>query len=549
MCFINLHMDKNYPDDSAPIIDPKLLEVLQPLMEPCDRKTYGQRLKVAAQKLGKSVRTVQRLMKHWQEEGLRAFTKSERADKGQFRISEDWLKFIIKTYEQGNREGKKTTPIQVAVKVKIEAQRLGRTDAPSHMAVYRILNPIIKEKEQKKSLRSPGWKGSRLVLPTRDGQAIEVEYSNQVWQCDHTPADILLVDSSGQLLGRPWLTTVVDTYSRCVMGFNLGFDAPSSEVVALALRHAILPKTYSPEYGLHCEWGTYGTPIYFYTDGGKDFRSDHLQQIGAQLGFTCYLRRKPSDGGIVERVFGTLNTQLLSTLPGYTGSNVQERPENAEKDACLSIQDLERIIVRFFTDNYNQSLDSRTQQTRFQRWESGLAITPVLPTERELDICLMKSTQRRVQRGGVVQFENLIYKGEHLSGYEGKQVSLRYNPADITAIWVYCRDKGEEVFLTRAFAQSLETTSMTLADARAARKELRRSHQNISNTSILAEVESRQQEVAKTVKHKRKKAQTEFKAPPSLSPPEQEDAGMEETEELSVQAMQPVKIWDLDEDY
>jgi transposase InsO family protein len=44
----------------------------------------------------------------------------------------------------------------------------------------------------------------------------------------------------GQLMRRPWLTTVIDTYSRCIVGINLGFDAPSSQVVALALRHAML---------------------------------------------------------------------------------------------------------------------------------------------------------------------------------------------------------------------------------------------------------------------------------------------------------------------
>lgn len=69
-----------------------------------------------------------------------------------------------------------------------------------------------------------------------------MEYSNHIWQCDHTRADILLVDQHGEPLARPWLTTVIDTYSRCIIGINLGFDAPSSQVVALALRHAILPK-------------------------------------------------------------------------------------------------------------------------------------------------------------------------------------------------------------------------------------------------------------------------------------------------------------------
>ena len=46
------------------------LEVIQALLEPCDRATYGKRLREAAEKLGKSKRTVQRLVKKWEEEGL-----------------------------------------------------------------------------------------------------------------------------------------------------------------------------------------------------------------------------------------------------------------------------------------------------------------------------------------------------------------------------------------------------------------------------------------------------------------------------------------------
>ncbi len=104
------------------------------------------------------------------------------------------------------------------------------------------------------------------------------------------------------------------------MGVNLVFDAPSSLVVGLALRHAILPKTYGEDYGLNCDWGTYGLPQYLFTDGGRDFRSNHLAEIATQLGFVLKLRDRPSEGGIVERPFKTLNQSLFSTLPGYTGS-------------------------------------------------------------------------------------------------------------------------------------------------------------------------------------------------------------------------------------
>lgn len=180
------------------------------------------------------------------------------------------------------------------------------------------MKPLIEKQEQAKSIRSPGWRGSRLSVKTRAGQDISVKYSNHIWQCDHTRVDVLLVDKYGKVLDRPWLTTVIDTYSRCIMGFHLGYDAPSSQIVALALRHAILPKQYGSEYGLHEEWGTYGLPEHFYTDGGKDFRSHHLNQIAVQLRFVCHLRDRPSEGGIVERPFKTFNTELFSTLPGYT---------------------------------------------------------------------------------------------------------------------------------------------------------------------------------------------------------------------------------------
>lgn len=194
---------------------------------------------------------------------------------------------------------------------------------------------------------------------TREELEISIEWSNQVWQCDHTKVDVLVIDAAGEILGRPTLTLVVDTYSRCIMGIHLGFDAPSAQVVCLALRHAVLPKQYGPAYELQQQWGTYGLPQYLYTDGGKDFRSQHLEQVATELGIVLCLRRKPSDGGIVERPFGTLNTQFFSTLPGYVSSNVAKRSPKAETEACLTLLQLEQLLVRYLVDNYNQAVDAR----------------------------------------------------------------------------------------------------------------------------------------------------------------------------------------------
>lgn len=415
------------------------LKVLETLREPCDRKTYGKRLDAAAEQLGCSRRTIQRLVRQWEQEGLAAVRKSTRADQAQHRIEPDLVDWIIKTYKEGNKSSTRLTRAQVAIRVKAKAAELG-IQAPSHMTVYRILASIVEEQKQSKTLRNPGWRGTKLALATKDGTVLEPHHSNHVWQCDHTIADIMLVDQYGEVLGRPCLTIIVDSYSRCIMGMNLGFDKPSSLVMALALRQAILPKRYGSNYGLKCEWGTYGKPEYFFTDSGTDFKSHHAQHIAAQLGFSWHFRARPSEGGIVERIFKTLNNEVFSNLHGYTGSNVNSRPEDAEKDACLTLQDLHLLLVRYIADNYNQTLDARMgDQTRYERWDAGLPMIPDPISEQDLHICLMKQTRRTVYQGGHLQFNNLTYKGENLGSYAGESVVMRYDPTDITTIFIFKR--------------------------------------------------------------------------------------------------------------
>lgn len=180
------------------------LEIIQGLVRAQGSDRYSEMQRQAAQTLGISIRGVQRLMKAWRERGIVGLCPRPRRDRGEARISEEWQKFIVKTYRDGNRGSRRMSPAQVAVRVKVQAQELEVDTYPSHMSVYRLLNPLIEKRQQQK--RSIGWKGSRLTIKTREGLEIAVEYSNQVWQCDHTLADVLVVDKAGAMLGRPWLT-------------------------------------------------------------------------------------------------------------------------------------------------------------------------------------------------------------------------------------------------------------------------------------------------------------------------------------------------------
>jgi len=81
-------------------------------------------------------------------------------------------------------------------------------------------------------------------------------------QIDHTKVDVQLVDDFARApLGRPWLTLLLDVFSRCVLGFAISFDAPSAAGVALAIAQGVLPKSaWLEERRLTLTWPMHGMP-------------------------------------------------------------------------------------------------------------------------------------------------------------------------------------------------------------------------------------------------------------------------------------------------
>lgn len=450
----------------------RCVEVVQRLEACRGQPSYRSERQRALQVLGVSDRSLRRLQQQYRERGIEGLKRQPRADEGQSKVDESWREFILETYRKGNRGMRQMSRAQVAKRVESHAAAIGATDYPSRRTVYRILAPVIAQQEQKQNQRSIGWQGEQHHLTTKAGIKIAVEYSNQVWQCDHTPADIYVVDSHGDILGRPTLTTVIDTYSRCIMGIHLGMERPSAAVTGLALRHAILPKTYQPGYEPQQEWESYGVPLY--TDAGADFTSSHIEQVASRFGIVLCLRRRPAEGGIVERPFGTLNRDFFASLPGYTTAVAKPHQSAIQAEACLTLEQLEGLLIRYIVDNYNQQIDARDrQQSRIERWRAGQMAQGIPPSERDLDLLLMRQHRRRVYQGGYLRFANLVYRGEYLAGYAGAEVILRYDPRDITTVLVYQSQGQSDVFLARAHAQNLETERLSLAEAKAISRRLR----------------------------------------------------------------------------
>lgn len=422
-----------------------------------------------AQRLEVSKRTLNRLCRKVELEGVAALARLTRTDAGVVKGSkqwkgkkvDEWVEFIKQTYRENNRYARSMSRNQVFLQVMGHAElELGLTDSseyPSRGFVYQILEPLL---ESKKKKRNPG-QGPGIVIKVKNTagevEEIVVTRSNQVWQIDHTRLDNLL-DANGELAGTIWLTGIIDTHSSCVMGYHLSFENMGSHEVALALRHAIARKNYGAEYKLKKTWEACGLPEYIVTDSAKEFKSAHLRQVSLNLDIKLRLRLYTEQGAIIERLFLGTKNEFCAKLPGYKGGSLRERPPHPEKYACVSYEEYDRLLVRHIVDHRNAHLYPRIKnQTCQERWRNGLlGGKPRMPdSDRDLDICLMKSTVRSIQMYGCIEFESIVYGAgwskdreglwrydrnrDFLNDWQGKVV-LRYNPSNIVYLYVYSKE-------------------------------------------------------------------------------------------------------------
>jgi putative transposase len=171
----------------------------------------------------------------------------------------------------------------------------------------------------------------------------EAARPNAIWQADHTPLDILFVRPDSKA-GKPWITVIMDDYSRAVAGYFLSFEDPSALHTSLALRQAIWRKEDS-------RWSVCGIPEVLYTDHGSDFTSRHLEQVGADLKIRLVfsLPGKPRGRGRIERFFSTVNEMFLCELDSYapSGRGVRGKP-------TLTLSELDARFRTFLLDVYHR---------------------------------------------------------------------------------------------------------------------------------------------------------------------------------------------------
>lgn len=206
----------------------------------------------------------------------------------------------------------------------------------------------------------------------------EVAHPGAEFQVDHTLIDLIsLCDLRRFVLGRLWLTLVLDVFSRAVMGFYLSFRPPSMMSVARALTMAVSDKTkLMAQWGMaDLEWPMRGIPLVVHTDHGAEFHSSGYLRGCQEHGIDPRWRLATRWGGHIERMIGTLMAKL-HLLPGTTFSNVPQRIKyQPQARAVMTVSDVLRYIVATICE-YHETKHRSLGTTPRMRWEEGQSLVP-----------------------------------------------------------------------------------------------------------------------------------------------------------------------------
>jgi len=225
-----------------------------------------------------------------------------------------------------------------------------------------------------------------------------------------------------------------------------------------------------------------GLPAALYSDHGADFTSTHLAQVCADVKVQLIHSTPgvPRGRGKIERLFGTITTELLPTLPGHIPPKNHGKPVSPP---ALTLSQLDAAVGRYIVDTYHRRVHPETGQTPATRWAAG-GWLPRMPDSLEaLDLLLLTvATPRKVQRDGI-RCHGLRYFSLTLAAFVGEEVTVRYDPRDLAEIRVF----HHGAFLCRAVSPEIAAVSISLKDLQAARNQRRRElrQQLVSRRSLV----------------------------------------------------------------
>jgi len=204
-------------------------------------------------------------------------------------------------------------------------------------------------------------------------------------------------------------------------------------------------------------WGLMGT---LHADNAGEFRGQMLKRACAEYGINLEWRpvAKPNYGAHIERLLGTVLKEIHS-LPGTTFSGPKEKGAyNSEKEAAMTLSELEEWLAVFITQVYHQRVHSELRTSPIKRYEEGLIGTKDRPgiglpdrvsDEDRLRLDFMPHLERTIQPRGVVvdeihYFSDVLRRFINAADPDDPRYKRKFifkrDPRDISVLYFYDPD-------------------------------------------------------------------------------------------------------------
>jgi putative transposase len=426
---------------------------------------------------GVAIRTLQRWVVQYKKEGLQNLGRKNRSDIGKYRKITNKTKGIIEAlflYKQN------ITIANITRKINEYCVEQNTTPA-NYYTVRKVVQGIPNDIATLAKYGDKAYADKYEIIMHR-----ESKYPNQMWQVDHCLLSIK-VTHKDKAEDYPWLTIIIDDFSRCIMGFCLFIGVPSAIQTALALRKAIWYKEDS-------NWPVCGIPEILYTDHGTDFTSTHIDYVCADLKIQLIhsIVGKPKGRGKVERFFLSLEQKLIELL----------KIDNK----TYKLSELEELIKDFIINDYHHTIHSTTDEAPIVLWNMQQIIPQIPDSVEKLNLLLLTAKKSRIVQRDGIRFAGLRYFHPNLIAYVGECITIRFDPNDLGEIWVYEKNQ----LICKAVCEEFQDQSITYEELKKLRtnrkKELRQEIKSkLSNVQKLSYQE--EQREPKTTK----KAKSKFK--------------------------------------
>ncbi len=370
------------------------------------------------------------------------------------KMSEDELKFmhgiIEKEYENDIQIDKQTV---YGVYV-IKCEELGQSPR-----CYKILSAEIDkrpayEKTKKRQGHKAAYKHQIYYWRLKRSTPRHGDRPFEICHLDHTQIDLELLSEVGDNFGRPWLTFLIDAYSRRILAFYLAYHRPNTISCIMTLRYCVqkfcrLPRT-------------------IVVDGGKEFGSAHFERFLGR--HDCMPESRPKEesnfGSVGERIFGTTKTGFFNKLNGNTQNtkNVREltKATDPKRLAVWVLRNTVQNLIEFI-DLYETKRHPALGQSPLDAFSHGMIWSGQRPSRLTLydEEFIMdtlpptrKGTSKIIPGRGFRMYDNYYWNEAFmLPGIEGSEPPTKREPlnigigyARINNKWIMCKSEHFDAF-------------------------------------------------------------------------------------------------------